>query len=563
MKFSEFRYVRPDMGKLQEEFERSVRTLKECEDLPSVVGAIQTINKLRDDFSTAMSICYIRYCMNTKDEFYSKEKDFFDEVLPLAEKLLNEYYEALLKSKFKDELKERFGDQLFNIADVTLKTFSPELIEDMVEENKLGTNYSKIISSARINFDGKELTLPQLKAYELSSDRETRRRAAEARYEFLSKYGKDFDQIYDQLVAVRDSMAKKLSYRSFTQMGYYRLKRLDYDQKDVAKLRKAVEKHVVPRVQELRKKQRQLLGIERLKYYDRAVLLKEGNPRPKGSAEEIVLHAKRMYEEMSSETAEFFNFMLVNELMDLLSREGKYPGGFCDYIPNYKSPFIFANFNGTEHDVEVLTHEAGHAFQVYRSRHFEIPEYHWPTLEACEIHSMGMEFFAWPWLELFYQEEANKARLVHAWGAFNFICYGVCVDEFQHVVYENPKMTPEERRKAWREIEKKYMPDIDYDSNEYLESGAYWHQQAHIFESPFYYIDYVIAQLCAFQFWMRLSKDRTSAFRDYVKLCDAGGSLPFKKLLSLANLKSPFEEDTIESIAKSVHEWIEDQISKL
>ncbi|WP_041081706.1 M3 family oligoendopeptidase [Thermotoga profunda] len=556
MKFSQFEYKRPNLNTIQSEFKEYVEQLKRANSVEKAKNCVEKINRIREDFSTASSICMIRFCMNTKDEFYKKEKDYFDSANPVMEGLVNDYYKALIDSKFKEELEEVFGEQLFNIANLAVKTFKPEILEDLIQENKLATQYAELVSSAQIQFNGKRLTIPQLRAFMLSPDRSIRRQAAETLYSFFSSNQERSDEIYDQLVKLRTKIAHKLGYGSFTQLGYDRLGRSDYNPKMVNALREAIKKYVVPVVTELRERQTEQLGLDKLKYYDLSIILKEGNPRPKGDEDEIVSKAKKMYQEMSDETAEFFNFMLENELLDLKCRDGKYPGGFCNFVANYRSPFIFANFNGTEHDVEVLTHEAGHAFQVYRSRDFKIPEYHWPTLEACEIHSMSMEFFAWPWMEYFYQDQAEKAKLVHLWGTLNFIPYGTCVDEFQHCVYENPNITPKERRKLWREIEKTYMPEIDYDGNQFLENGGRWHQQGHIFEDPFYYIDYVLAQICAFQFWMRSVNDRENAFKDYVKLCDMGGSLPFTKLLAVAKLSSPFEKRTIESVARYVSNWI-------
>lgn len=548
MKFSQMVYRRPDLNEMGREFERAVMNLKDARKLSQAVEAVKLVNKLRNNFHSALSLAYIRYCMNTRDEFYAKERNFYDEALPHVEALQFNFYESLLESNFKEELEKIFGSQLFNIAMMIVKTFKPEILEDLEKENKLSTSYTTLVSSAQIDFDGRKLTLSQLKAYELSPDRSTRKRACEARYEFFTKNQSQLDELYDQLVKVRDEMARKLGFESFVPLAYLRLKRSDYTPEDVAKLRKAVQTKVVPLIQKLRERQRTVLGLDKLKYYDRPILLKEGNPKPVGSRTELVEAANIMYEEMSDATGEFFNFMLENELMDLVSREGKYPGGFCDFIADYRSPFIFANFNGTSHDVDVLTHEAGHAFQVYRSRNFEVPEYYWPTAEACEIHSMGMEFLAWPWMELFYKDRATEARLVHAWDALNFIAYGVSIDEFQHAVYQNPNLTPQERRKLWREIEAKYMPEIDYDGNRYLESGGFWQQQMHVYESSFYYIDYVIAQFCAFQLLKRSFEDRASTLQDYIKLCDLGGSLSFQQLLKVANIQSPFDESVAESL---------------
>ncbi|MCS7174893.1 M3 family oligoendopeptidase [Pseudothermotoga sp.] len=563
MKFSQIVYQRPDFEKLEQQFMESLEKLTTAKNLSQAVESIKFINNIRKSFISAMSVATIRYCMDTRDEFYSKEREFYNEAAPRAEALLFRFYEALIKSSLRDQLERIFGTRLFNIAEMTIKTFVPEILEDLIEENKLSNDYAKLISSAKIQFDGRQLTLPQLKAFEMSPERDVRKRACEARYQFFAQNERQLDEIYDQLVKVRHRIATKLGFKSFVPVAYLRMKRSDYSPQDVKSLRDVVQRHVVPLIQNLRNQQRKILQIDELKYYDRPILLRDGNPRPQGDLHEIVKSAKTMYEQMSKHTKEFFDYMLDNGLMDLESREGKYPGGFCDFIPDHGMPFIFANFNGTAHDVDVLTHEAGHAFQVYRSRHFEVPEYYWPTAEACEIHSMGMEFFAWPWLELFYKERAEEARLVHAWGGLNFIAYGVSVDEFQHVVYEDPSLTPEERRKVWRQIEMKYMPEIDYEGNRYLESGGFWQQQAHIYESPFYYIDYVIAQLCAMQFLQKFFQDRVTAFDRYLKLCDLGGSLSFYQLLKAADLGSPFNEEVVKSTVKWLYDWIESRVNKL
>ncbi len=559
VKFSQFVYERPNLEEIERQFTDLIKKFQDATDYEEAREFVKQINQLREDFSTASAICMIRYCMNTKDEFYSKEKDFFDEVSPRIDGLTNEFYKALVNSNYKKELEQEFGSQLFNLATLYTKIFKPEVLNDLVEENKLGTQYSTLVSSAQVEFKGKRLTLPQLGAFMLSSDRQIRKEASEAYFSFFALNEEKNDEIYDKLVKLRTNIAHKLGYENFVQLAYDRLGRSDYDASMVVKFREAIKKYIVPVVSMLRQEQRNRLMVDKLKYYDMATIFREGNPKPKGEHDEIVNKAKKMYEEMSNETREFFNFMLENELMDLKSRDGKYPGGFCHFIAKYKSPFIFANFNGTQGDVEVLTHEAGHAFQVYRSRNFDVPEYHWPTTESCEIHSMSMEFFAWPWLEFFYKEEAEKAKFVHLCEALYFVPYGTCVDEFQHIVYENPSMTPDERKKLWRSLEKIYMPEIDYDGNEFLEKGGRWQRQAHIFESPFYYIDYVLAQFCAFQFWIKWEEDRTSAFNDYLNLCDAGGSKSFTNLVRLANLQSPFEEETVKKIANKVVSWLNSQ----
>ncbi|HWY97764.1 MAG TPA: M3 family oligoendopeptidase, partial [Bacteroidia bacterium] len=352
------------------------------------------------------------------------------------------------------------------------------------------------------------------------------------------------------------NIARRLGFKTFTELTYMRLMRIDYNASMVKNYREQIRKYVVPLVQELKTKQAKRLGLDSLKYYDESLLFKAGNAKPKGDEKWILNKAKQMYDELSPRTSEFFAYMLDNELMDLVSRKNKAAGGYCSFLNDYKSPFIFANFNGTMHDVTVLTHEVGHAFQGYSSRHYTTPEYYFPTYEACEIHSMSMEFLTWPWMKLFFEESTDKFLFEHLCGALQFLPYGVTVDEFQHWVYDNPDATPVERKLQWRNIEMKYLPHRDYEDNTYLQSGGFWQQQGHIYQSPFYYIDYTLAQVCALQFWERSNADRKLALEDYQNLCNAGGSQSFLDLVKLANLTSPFEDGCLEEVTAEAGKWI-------
>jgi M3 family oligoendopeptidase len=498
----------------------------------------------------------IRQSIDTKDEFYDKEKNYYDEIRPIYQGLVTNYYKSLINSKFKNDLVDEWGEWIFKIAELEIKTYSDEIVEDLKLENKLSTKYSKLLASAEIEYDGKVLNLSQMGPYLQSKDREVRKEAAEKATEFFEENETKFDEIYDKLVKLRDGMAKKLGFENFTELGYLRMGRSEYGPKEVAVFREQVLKNIVPIANKIRKKQEKRLGLDKIKYYDEPLEYLTGNAKPKGDKDWMVNKAKKMYAELSPETNEFFEFMTDKNLLDLETKPGKSMGGYCTYIPEYKSPFIFANFNGTSADVDVLTHEAGHAFQNFRSRDFSIPEYIWPTLEACEIHSMSMEFITWPWMNLFFREETDKYKYSHLSSGILFIPYGVTVDEFQHWVYENPEASPEERKETWRKIEKKYLPLKDYDGKDFYERGGYWFRQGHIFRDPFYYIDYTLAQICAYQYWIKFNQDRNSAWKDYLKLCDAGGSKPFLELVKYGNLESPFKKETVENISTPIDDWL-------
>lgn len=519
--------------------------------------AMTAIVKLRNEFETLKEIAAIRHSIDTDDAFYKAEQDYMDEVGPIMDEHVTEYYRALVHSAFREELEHKYGKQLFRIAELSLKTFHPSVIEDLQRENKLATEYGVLIASAKIPFEGEERTLAQLAPFAMSTDRDMRRRASEAKYQFLAENERELDRIFDDLVQVRTKIAKKLGFAGFIELGYARMLRTDYNEEMVAVFRNQVLEHIVPVATKLKERQRERIGVERLRYYDEDFSFKSGNPVPQGDADWILENGARMYAELSPETDEFFTRMVDSGLMDLLSRKGKQSGGYCTFLNDYKMPFIFANFNGTSDDIGVLTHEAGHAFQAYESRDLDMPEYRFPTFEAAEIHSMSMEFITWPWMELFFREETEKYKFAHLEGALLFIPYGVAVDEFQHFVYGNPEATPDERKRAWRDIERKYLPHRDYSGNDYLERGGFWQKQSHIYQAPFYYIDYTLAQICALQFWQRMTTDRESAWQDYMKICKAGGSLSFTEIVELAGLVSPFEAGCVESVIGDIENWLD------
>lgn len=556
MKFSEFTYQRPDMDAFTARFQELLTKFEQADSVQTQSAAIDGINDLRSGLESMYNICYVRHSIDTKNEFYEAENNFFDQMMPTYQALISQYYEKLLASPFRKALEEKWGKQLFTLAELAQKTFDPVVMEDLQEENKLSSEYMKLKAGAKIDFRGEEHNLSSIIKFETDKDRATRKAATETKWAFFAKNAEAIETIFDKLVKVRHRIAQKLGFKNYVELGYARMRRSDYNAEMVAAYREQIRQHVVPIASELYEQQRKRLGVDKLKYYDVDVRFPSGNPAPKGEPDWIINNARQMYGELSAETRSFFNFMLDANLMDLVNRPGKATGGYCTFIDTYKAPFIFSNFNGTSSDIEVLTHEAGHAFQMYESRNIGINEYSFPTYEACEIHSMSMEYFTWPWMHLFFAEEADKFKYNHLSNSVCFLPYGVSVDEFQHFVYENPDATPQERNDAWKKIEQKYLPHLDYDGNELLERGGMWYKQSHIFSVPFYYIDYTLAQICAFQFWKRDREDHEAAWADYARLCKIGGSKSFVELVDYANLKSPFEPDAVEIAVSVIKEWL-------
>jgi M3 family oligoendopeptidase len=555
MTFNEYKYVRPNIEEYKKNMEEQMAFIGENKDLETEIKAINSVFALQDKINTMAELVGIRNSIDTKDEFYDQEQAFFDENSPLIEEINQSFINRLLASDNRKDLEHEFGLFLFEKFEVAQKTFHKDVIPMLQQENKLSTEYSKLIASAEIEFQGKTYNLSQMRPFTQDKNRDVRHQAQLVVSHWFEQEEYEIDRIYDELVKLRTNIAIKLGYENFVQLAYDRMGRTDYNASDVKEYRDQVYEQIVPYVSELVERKAKRLGIDELKSYDLALSFLSGNPTPKGDSSWQVEKAVKMYEEMSPETGEFIHFMISHGLLDLDSKPGKMGGGYCTFIPEYKSPFIFANFNGTSGDVDVLTHEAGHAFQVFQS-HRKIPEYRWPGYEGAEIHSMSMEFLAWPWMHLFFKEDTEKYKFDHLASAITFLPYGVAVDEFQHGVYENPNLSKEERKSLWRSIEEKYLPFKDYDDDVFLQKGTYWYRQGHIFGSPFYYIDYTLAQVVAFQYWIKAQENNHKAFDHYLALCKLGGSKSFVALLNTANLENPFLKGTVERTMKPLKAYL-------
>ena len=559
MKFSEMQYVRPDMDELKEKYGALIGQLRAAESYDEARGVFLRKENLEAEVSTQESLAHVRHSIDTRDRFYDDEAHFWNTAMPELEAPMQEWTKAMLESPFRADFEKEFGKLMFTREEMALKTFSPEIIPDLQRENELVQEYEKLLASAQIPFEGGVYTLSQLSPFKTAADDAVRLAAWKAEGQWYKANQARMDDIYDQLVHLRDGMGKKLGYEGYTTLGYYRMGRIGYTKEDIEKFREAVRCYLVPVAASIYEAQAKRLGKEYpMNYADNALHFRSGNPRPQGTPDEILAQGLKFYDELSPETGRFFHMMVDNELLDVLSTEGKQSGGYCTSIQKYGVPFIFANFNGTQHDVEVVTHEAGHAFAYYVNRDRVPAAYAWPGMEACEVHSMSMEFMSWPWAEGFFGPDTRKFYYSHLAGALTFIPYGTLVDHFQHVVYEKPDMTPAERHAVWKELSGVYMPWAKLDGEiPFYGDGEAWQRQPHIYSSPFYYIDYCLAQTVSLQFWALLKKDRKLAWERYMAYTKQGGSRTFTELLAGAGLASPFGADCLRDVCEEARRWLE------
>ena len=552
MKCSEMPYSRVDMEEVKKFFEQLIADSKNAKSGEEQFELHKKYYEFTNDIYTTIKLGAFRHNIDTTEEFYSKENDYIDEITPLIRKYVNDYSKVLFESPYRSYLEEKISKVAFKNIELSNRSIDDKILPLMQEENALISKYDKLIASAKIMFDGEECNISLLRKYLTSENRDTRRRAWKALSDYFMSVTDEIDDIYDQLVKNRTKQAKELGYDNYVELGYNRMVRNSYRRKEVENFRKQVKESFVPfvvKIQEQRKKQ---IEVDELKYYDNDMFFKEGNPKPTGTPEEIMKAGQEMYRELSPETAEFFDFMIENELFDVLGRKTKKAGGYMDFLPKYKSPIIFANFNGTSGDVDVITHECGHAFQGYVTRDDEITEHNDITMETAEIHSMSMEFFTYGWMDRFFGDRSEDYLKMHLQDAVTFIPYGCMVDEFQHIVYDKPEMTSAERKEVWKELEKTYRPWLDFDGDEFFGEGGYWQRQGHIFWQPFYYIDYVLASVVAMQFKVWMDKDYKDAWKHYLELCKLSAKDFYEPMLSQVGLKSPFKDGTVDSLVREM-----------
>lgn len=563
MKFSEMEYSRPDIESVVNTIEKYKKHIESAESAEELMNIILEYDSVRKEFQTSSELAQIRHSIDTRDDFYERENEFFNENLPIVEIKENSLYSSILKSEFKTEVEKKIGRHFFDILECRLAVDERAVLY-LQKENELSNRYEKIKANAEVEFEGEIYTITQMAPFLEDKDRERRKRAYKAVNGFYKANEEEIDYIFDELVKVRTEMAKSLGYENYIDLRYKVLMRTDYNYRDIEKYREKIRKYITPLAVKLRKKQAQRIGVKDFKFYDRAVVFKDGNSKPMGDSDFIIRNAQKMYSELSEETGKFFDFMVENELMDLVAKPGKMDGGYCTSLEEYKSPFIFSNFNGTNGDIDVITHEAGHAFQMYMSREKILSQYLWPTYEACEIHSMSMEFLTWPWMNIFFGNDADKFKYYALLEAIYFIPYGATVDHFQQFAYENPDASPKERKAKYHEIEKMYQPDMDYD-DEFLSSGTYWYRQGHIFTDAFYYIDYTLAQVCAFQYLINSMENREKTIESYMDICKAGGEYSFFRIMEIGNIKNPMNTDVMEEVIpklEKILEKLEGEISK-
>lgn len=563
-KFKDIQYTRPDCEAFQKLAEENAEKIKNAVSYSEAKKIFLEFDKAESEFFDMGNIAYIRHTIDTSDEFYDKENEFLNEKTPELMPSLLAFSNAVYDSRFKPDFEAEFGEQMFAEIELRRKSFSEKNIPLLQKEARLCNEYEKIIASADILFDGKHLNLYGIMSYFENPDRNVRHDAYKAYSKFYESNEENFERIWDELIKVRTEMGKNLGFENYIPLGYMNQGRTDYDEKDVAAFREQVREELVPFCAKLYEAQAKRIGVDKVKAYDEAYLFNDGNAVPVGDDDFLIEQAREMYHDMSKETGEFVDFMLGHDLLDVKNKPKKASTGYMTGLNSIKAPFVFSCFNHTTGDVQVLTHEFGHAFAGYMAmRNQPVSTYYSESTDIAEIHSMSMEQFAYPYAEKFFGDKADKFRFSHLQEALTFVPFGVAVDEYQHIVYANPELTPKQRTAEWKKLEEKYMPWREYDDIDFFARGGWWYHKIHIFLYPFYYINYTLTTMGAMEFKKKMHEDKESAWRDYLNLCKVGGSLGYKETLKYANLSLPFEKGSVKRAVSYAEDILLSQIEKI
>lgn len=559
MKFNEMTYTRPDIDALLARCRELAAKAAAAPDGDALVRLYYEQSEAFAEYNTAANLANIHYTCDTRDAYWKAEQDFFDANGPAVTNASVEISRAFLANPHVDALTEKFGTTCVAGMKNAILSMDDRTVELQQQFNALVSRYQQIYGGALVELDGKQLTIPQLGPYKEDLDPAVRRAAYEAEAGYFDAHRAELDELYGQIVQNLNAQARVMGYHDYSELSYVRMNRIGYGPEEIRKFRDQVANDVVPQLQKVMALRAKRTGIAHPAFTDLPILFRDGNPKPIPGYKARMDAARTMYHELSPETAEFIDFMQDNELFDVESRPGKMSGGYMTSLPSYKAPFIFANWNDTSGDVDVLTHECGHAFEGYvAERDPAIPaDLECPGMESAEIHSMAMEFLTAPWHHLLFGRDTDKYALLHAEDSFVFLAYGCEVDEFQHIMYQNPDLTPDERNAEWLKLEKKYRPWIDFDNLPFYGRGAGWQRQLHIYECPFYYIDYCLSTMAALQFFLLSLTDHKDAWARYLRLVRRAGTASYTELLETAGLKVPFEEGSIKGIAQQMTDWLE------
>ena len=522
--------------------------------------AISDSSNLAEHISETGALLYIGMTCDTENE---KKKNEFLHFVENVRPKLSEFSDALNRRIAEhpslEDLSERYTLMIRGIIS-DIEIFRTENIPLGVEQTKLVTKAQGITGAMTVEFEGKERTFPEMKAFLESNDREKREKAWKSMVNRWMDNSEDLSEIFDELIKIRHQIALNAGFDTYTDYMFRAMHRFDYSVEDCLTFHDSIEKVCMPIVKDINEKRRVAFGLEKLSPWD--VNEKTGSGpdvngerplRPFESVQDMVTKLSQLFHNMSEDLGNKFDKLVEMDTLDLETRKGKAPGGYQYYLEKSRVPFIFMNAAGLQGDLETMIHESGHAFHSLYCGHLDlIDERNYP-IEFAEVASMSMELLTQDEWGIFYENsnEVNRARISHLEGVVYLLPWIATIDAFQHWIYANPDHTRDERKEYWLSLREKFGSDMNWNGNEEFRELS-WQQQGHLYGVPFYYVEYGIAQLGALQLWQTHRKDPEKALIDYSNAMELGNTKTLPDLFAAAELKLGFDEKHLNSLIKEV-----------
>ena len=522
--------------------------------------AISDSSNLAEHISETGALLYIGMTCDTENEKKKNEFLYFVEnVRPKLSEFSDALNRRIAEHPSLEDLSERYTLMIRGIIS-DIEIFRTENIPLGVEQTKLVTKAQGITGAMTVEFEGKERTFPEMKAFLESNDREKREKAWKSMVNRWMDDSEDLSEIFDELIKIRHQIALNAGFDTYTDYMFRAMHRFDYSVEDCLTFHDSIEKVCMPIVKDINEKRRVAFGLEKLSPWD--VNEKTGSGpdisgerplKPFESVQEMVTKLSQLFHNMSEDLGNKFDKLVEMDTLDLETRKGKAPGGYQYYLEKSRVPFIFMNAAGLQGDLETMIHESGHAFHSLYCGHLDlIDERNYP-IEFAEVASMSMELLTQDEWGIFYENsnEVNRARISHLEGVVYLLPWIATIDAFQHWIYANPDHTRDERKEYWLSLREKFGSDMNWNGNEEFRELS-WQQQGHLYGVPFYYVEYGIAQLGALQLWQTHRKDPEKALIDYSNAMELGNTETLPDLFAAAELKLGFDEKHLNSLIKEV-----------
>jgi oligoendopeptidase F len=516
--------------------------------------------EFEDALAEEGSLRYIRMTCQTDDPQIEKSYlEFLEKIAepskPRTFSLMKKYWDCPHRS----ELPEKDTSLFDRSVKTQLALYREENIPLETEVEKLSQEYQKLSGTLTVQYEGKEQTLQQMGRYLESTDRRQREEAWRLVAKRRLEEKDAFEDLFDRMLGFRSQISKNAGFDNYRDYRFQRLERFDYGPKDCQAFHESAEKLIKPLVDKIQRKRAKKMGISTLRPWDLSVDPEGKAPlRPFADTEKLMAGCESILGKVDEEFGKNFRTMRELGLLDLESRKGKAPGGYQSNLEEVRLPFIFMNSVGLDNDVRTLLHEGGHAMHSFASRKIPFSFYRHAPIEFCEVASMSMELMADPYLGEFYPDPKDAARSVirHLEDVIVLLPWIATIDAFQHWIYTHPDHTREQRSAHWVDLRNRLGGTEDWSGLEDIRASL-WHRQLHIFEIPFYYIEYAIAQLGALQVWNNFRKDKKEGVRLYKQGLSVGGSQSLPEIFKSAGIRFDFSLGMIEPLMMEVEKELE------